>query len=283
MQTGRIAESHRMDREKDTWKQLRTVYEKRAEQYQSYSQRDRSAREHDSKFRGVVGEFDFHPSGRFLEVGCGDGPYIEYLCRTSSDARCIIGMDLSLTNLETARRWTRATGRGGWRVQFVVADAEALPFRMGTFQDILCTQVIEHLLDDLQALHEMNRVLIASGTLLLTTDNKRAYVSRVLNCPRDVIVSLLGLSRFGPEKLSFPHKQYEKEALLDLLRKAHFQLERVITFRFHWNYPFYRIRWLSAPLELLERCFRRLGVFRDYGDIILARCKKSGDSEGRDP
>src|SRR3990172_8849054 len=94
-----------MKRDNDTWKQLRTVYEKRAEKYWSYSQQDRSAREQDSKFRGVVGEFVFHSSGRLLEVGCGDGPYIEYLYRMGPHDRAIIGVDLSLNNLVTARRW----------------------------------------------------------------------------------------------------------------------------------------------------------------------------------
>jgi ubiquinone/menaquinone biosynthesis C-methylase UbiE len=264
-----------MNEPEDIWKHLRLVYERRAEQYQAYSREDRAVRERGSKFRGVVSELCFHPSGRVLEVGCGDGAYIEYLNRTGPENRRVFGIDISLINLQIARRWTQNERSGGGHAHLVVANAEALPFRAATFRDILCTQVIEHLLDELQALREMNRVLVDYGTLLLTTDNKRAYVSRALNYPRDALVSLFGLSRFGPEKLSFPHKAYETEALLDLLREARFQAERVKTFRFHWNYPFYKIRPLAFLLNILERWFGRLGLFLEYGDIILVKCRKA--------
>lgn len=51
----------------------------------------------------------------------------------------------------------------------VVADAHALPFPDKTFEQIVCTEVLEHLHTPEKALNEMWRVLKPGGRLILTT------------------------------------------------------------------------------------------------------------------
>lgn len=51
----------------------------------------------------------------------------------------------------------------------IVADAHALPFKDGEFEVVLCTEVLEHLIDPRKAVGEMRRVLQKGGLLILTT------------------------------------------------------------------------------------------------------------------
>jgi 2-polyprenyl-3-methyl-5-hydroxy-6-metoxy-1,4-benzoquinol methylase len=105
---------------------------------------------------------------RLLDVGCGTGNLIGV-----AGSRCgaVHGCDVS----EVAVR--EASGCG---VVGVCADLNrgALPYRTGAFDWVTCLEVIEHVVDPLQLLRELHRVLRPAGRLLMTTPNIR-YVRNV--------------------------------------------------------------------------------------------------------
>jgi SAM-dependent methyltransferase len=84
-------------------------------------------------------------AGRTLDLGAQNGPYAAHFPRR-------VAVDLHPA--------------GGVQVR---ADAHALPFRDGSFEVVLCTEVLEHLLEPQRAIDEMFRVLEPGGRLLLTT------------------------------------------------------------------------------------------------------------------
>jgi SAM-dependent methyltransferase len=51
----------------------------------------------------------------------------------------------------------------------VIGDAHALPFAGAAFEQVVCTEVLEHLLEPARATDEMWRVLAPGGRLVLTT------------------------------------------------------------------------------------------------------------------
>ena len=83
--------------------------------------------------------------GRTLDLGAQNGPYAGHFPRR-------IAVDLN-------------PGAG---VQ-LRADAHTLPFLDGSFDVVLCTEVLEHLPEPQRAIDEMYRVLQPGGQLLLTT------------------------------------------------------------------------------------------------------------------
>ena len=98
--------------------------------------------------------------GRILEIGCGISPL-------TKGADSIIYLDISpaaLMNLKAAHCGS-----------FVAADAACLPFREGIFDTVICSEVIEHLQDDLKAIEESARVLRRGGSLLLTFPHQDFY------------------------------------------------------------------------------------------------------------
>lgn len=84
-------------------------------------------------------------SKRTLDIGCANSPYAELFPNR-------VGFDIE----------------EGKNVD-VVGDAHSLPFADGEFEQVLCTEVLEHLTNPPLALKEMRRVLAPGGTLILTT------------------------------------------------------------------------------------------------------------------
>jgi len=98
-----------------------------------------------------------HRPRRVLEVGCGEGLVIHYLSRRLPGAR-IDGLELDAGALARARALCP-------EVSLVRGDLFTLPFRNGSYDLVLCLEVLEHLPEPGRALQEVRRVS-AGGCLL---------------------------------------------------------------------------------------------------------------------
>lgn len=123
-----------------------------------------------------------------LDVGCGDGA----LTNPLGEDYDVTGADLSRAAL--AHVTTKS----------VVASATHLPFDGGSFDLVLCSQVLEHLEDAeyLQALRELRRV--ASGHVLISVPFDEDLALRTVRCPAcEHRHHVWGhLRRFTPESLA---------------------------------------------------------------------------------
>jgi SAM-dependent methyltransferase len=91
---------------------------------------------------------------RVLDVGCGPKPYYPFF----ADAAEYVGVDV---------------------VENPVAElhgrVEALPVADGSFDLVLCTQVLEHCDDPAQAVRELRRVVAPGGRVLASTHGVQVY------------------------------------------------------------------------------------------------------------
>ena len=58
-------------------------------------------------------------------------------------------------------------------VRLARADARSLPFASGEFDAIVCSEVLEHIVEDGAVLMELNRVLRDGGLLLISVPNRQ--------------------------------------------------------------------------------------------------------------
>ncbi len=117
------------------------------------------------KCRRLFSEF---PSGKVLDVGCGDGAILAPL----RDRHELHGVDVS----EAAVAAARASG-----VNAVQHDLEnPLPYPNDTFDFVFCGETIEHQIDTDWLLSEINRVLKPGGLLVLTYPNIRTPVGMLM-------------------------------------------------------------------------------------------------------
>jgi SAM-dependent methyltransferase len=98
---------------------------------------------------------------RVLDLGCNTGYGTQILAQT---ARSAIGVDVSPRAIAEAKRLYP-----GLDLQLV--DGRALPFPDRSFDIVVSFQVIEHIAEPERYLHEIKRVLVSDGILLLTTPN----------------------------------------------------------------------------------------------------------------
>lgn len=102
------------------------------------------------------------PGERLLEVGCGSGHVLQ-----SFPGGRKVGVDLSATML------ARTRGRLGL-VPLVRASGDGLPFRTGSFDVVVCTEVLEHVPDPAAVLRELVRVASPHGRVVVSIPNEGA-------------------------------------------------------------------------------------------------------------
>lgn len=93
-----------------------------------------------------------------LDVGCGSGKLSE-----SIKSGRVIGIDISEYLLDKAKT----------RMEYLLkAEGETLPFKNGSFDKIVCSEVLEHVILPEKIIEEIQRVLKKDGVLIATIPNE---------------------------------------------------------------------------------------------------------------
>ncbi len=146
----------------------------------------------------AVAGFSRYRGQRVLDVGCGLGTDLLEFARGGAT---VTGIDLTPRHIVLAKRRFELLGAAG---RFVVGDAEALPFRNGTFDFVYSCGVLHHTPDTLMAVDEIYRMLRPGGEALIVLYHKHSlfyWLSLWLNrVPREFMKSLL---RGRPGAFSF--------------------------------------------------------------------------------
>lgn len=107
--------------------------------------------------------------GEILEVGCGLGFLTKFL--DAEDTFKIIGLDISRYAIQMAKNHSP-------RSCFLVASAEKLPFKPGTFHGVIALDVVEHLKYPEDLVADTFNVLKRGGMFILRTPNLESYGAR---------------------------------------------------------------------------------------------------------
>ncbi len=111
-----------------------------------------------------------------LDVGCGTGEFFRRLKIQFPEA-VFVGVDPAAGMIEAARRKFGTDSQ----VSFQCALAEALPFREGQFDWVICLNALHCFRDAQAAVGEMVRVLRPGGRFLVIDWCRDAWVCRLLN------------------------------------------------------------------------------------------------------
>ena len=96
------------------------------------------------------------------DVGCGTGSLLTHMRAAHPDLRRLVGVDFVVDDAADIKG-----------VEYVAAKIESLPFADGEFDTVVCTHVIEHVLDYKQAITELRR--IAKKRLIIVVPREREY------------------------------------------------------------------------------------------------------------
>lgn len=104
-----------------------------------------------------------------LDAGCGFGRHsLEFVSRGA----IVYSMDMDMESLRKTRfaltEMRKRLDRGTMRYFVNSGDALNLPFKDGSFDRIICSEVMEHVVDDDLACRELSRVLKKNGRIAIT-------------------------------------------------------------------------------------------------------------------
>ncbi len=135
-----------------------------------------------------------HPD-LMLEVGSGISPLV-------TDRSNIVYSDISFEAISILKKSQTSE-------YYVVADGARLPFKANTYSHVICSEVLEHLPDDRQAISEIFRTLKKpQGRLILTVPHRIRY--------------------YGYDDRYVKHyRRYELSEIKDRLQAAGFQPIRI--------------------------------------------------------
>lgn len=119
--------------------------------------------------------FDFDklpltPGSRVLDAGCGGGRHLSEAFRHHDVD--VVGIDMCQQDLVKARNTLRVMHRegedGGGDGLVTRSDITHLPFADGSFDIVICSEVLEHIPAHLTAINEIVRVLKTGGFLVVS-------------------------------------------------------------------------------------------------------------------
>ena len=146
-----------------------------------------------------------YPAGSVvLEAGCGVGAQTVTIAHNSPGA-LITSVDISIGSVVAARNAVEACGYGN--VAFGQADIFNLPFAPASFDHVFVCFVLEHLSRPIQALHALQRVLKAGGSITVIEGDHgsayfhpdSAYARRAIDCQVQLQARASGNALIGRE------------------------------------------------------------------------------------
>lgn len=125
---------------------------------------------HTRKLSTVVKRISPAPKN-ILDVGCASGWFLFQLHKKFPKAKCF-GVDIYGDAVTYGKKKYPS-------LSFSVADAHKLPYKAGTFDLVVCTEVLEHVEDPLHVVLEIKRVLKKNGQAVIELDSGSILFSMV--------------------------------------------------------------------------------------------------------
>lgn len=214
----------------------------------------------------------------FLDIGFGPGIHLDYM---STRTNLAVGIELSRELVKTVKNHYKENN-----VEYIVADAENLPFREWKFNFILCSHVLEHLPDVEKAINEIRRVITPHGKAVIALPNLSELI------PVWVTLERFGLDpikvgqqvakwlRIDPKVieqcvLNHPQKKTPHE-WRTAFQNASFNVEMrcVLLGPFGSTLRFYENKRVYGLISLLDKTIGRFFPFNMFGSGVLLQLSK---------
>ena len=126
------------------------------------------------RVKAIFKLMDVSQEDRVIEIGCGAGNILE-----KAPQGKLFGVDISFFIL------TKAKQKLNKKVCLFLADAQTLPFKEQVFTRVICSEVLEHLLDPLAAVNEAARILGNQGVAIISIPNES-----MINWTKSILIRL---------------------------------------------------------------------------------------------
>ena len=199
------------------------------------------------------------PKDKILEIGCDSGLFSLIIKERFKD--------IQHQAIEVAPERINTALSRGIDVKKVDVEKEQLPFNNNSFDIVLFTETIEHLVSPLLILSEIKRVIKPAGTVIISTPNAVGLFARYNH--------LLGISPHHPPFLETKDSRKGKYGLhrfeltisqcKDLLEQNGYKIERVVFSRYN-----------HQRRGMIVKIIERLSLSKPTrSDMMIFKCKVS--------
>jgi ubiquinone/menaquinone biosynthesis C-methylase UbiE len=245
--------------------------------------------------------------GRLLDVGCGAAMVADRLLDIDAT---YVGIDFGGHHIRFAAKKLEGAPSALRRV-LARGDAEAVPFADATFDVVVISEVIEHLLRPELAVWEIARVLRPGGALVLTTNNASevplrsplthafAWLEKAIGADHPQLISLrpwvwpipvdADLLADDAGEVYLPHTHHIAAETGDLLEAAGLHMDRWSTFEFPPPQSA-SAAWLDArgaagrrAVDVLEDIAQRVPLVKRLGCHLFLVATKIEDPVAPEP
>jgi ubiquinone/menaquinone biosynthesis C-methylase UbiE len=223
-----------------------------------------------------------------LDIGSGNGEYSQIAASKKKDAHLVCA-DISLNSIKQAKQRISSDSIIESNVDYVVCDAEHLPFKPQSFDAIMVIMLLHHL-PDLNALKEFSRTLKMSKKLLivdivsknpLRNVYKKIFNYLPLKIKHSIASGDLVLSDGEvPDTFGFSASYLRKELMSSDLKpivEEHDDLVLFTVFYLLRVAPQFSILFPNIIYRLLikaEKRILKMSSIRDFGNMITFLCVK---------
>jgi 2-polyprenyl-3-methyl-5-hydroxy-6-metoxy-1,4-benzoquinol methylase len=176
--------------------------------------------------------------GSLLDVGCGYGFLFQRLTFRGAKYEGLYGTEIS-------RSLTKSTKLNAPESEVLVSRAEDLPFIDNVFDNVVCSEVIEHVSDPYAVIQELSRVAKIGGKVILTTPNYFA-----LRFGIDRFLQKLGLIKIDDDTLAVRDNPIPEKDL-----KRYVSNSNLILFKLEFLSPIPEVRYLKKVPDGVVRFF----------------------------
>lgn len=142
---------------------------------------------------------------KILVIGTGVYPKIEFFLNKLYKCKNITSGDIEKPNIQNAKKQLP-------QLKFIYLDAQKkFPFKDKSFDKIIFTDVLEHLLNETIALSEIQRILKQQGTLILSVPKRRWF------------------NIFSPITHIQHIREYNEKTIKQALNKNNLKIDKLIT------------------------------------------------------
>jgi len=189
------------------------------------------------------------------ELGCGDGNLSANL---DTKVKRMCGLDIS---------HTRAKRAGKKRIDVVCADAASTPFTSESFDKIICSEVIEHVINPKDVLKEIKRLLKRNGCAVLTVPYNENLKRTLNDISEQDLAQMNYCELIQKYKIVDAHLHSFSEAqFINLLEEEGFRTRKIDYT--HTYSP--KHKGLVLPLTFMLRTIKRLKTNRVMAETILS-------------
>jgi len=150
-------------------------YQKDAINFDYFEERDRGTEHGERRVREYILSQVPHKSKKILDVGCGKAWVAKMFCPKNIE---VVSMDIALTNVVKALEKYPFDNHSG-----VVADVFSLPFKENSFDCIIASEIIEHVINPDIFVKNLMHILKPGGELIVTTPYKeKLQYSLCIHC-----------------------------------------------------------------------------------------------------